>query len=122
VSLLKVQSMLGTVSPEVSAERNDRAGMPARSLRSARKLLLARCTLFDHDYLATTVITAAWANVVRPLHFTAVAAPNQVDRRDENVTTAVALAMSADSLLGKRTHDRSPVLFFVARLEQCCQS
>lgn len=72
---------------------------------NGRKLSLARSPLFDYDDLPAPVKPAARANMVRPLHLTAIPASHQVDRGDEIVAAAVALAMSADSLLGKRTHD-----------------
>jgi hypothetical protein len=67
--------------------------------------LFACCALFDHDDLATPVETAAWANVVWSLHLAAIPAANQVDGSDEIVSASITLPMSADSLLGKRTHN-----------------
>jgi hypothetical protein len=67
--------------------------------------LLASCPLFDHDDLATAIKSAAWADVVWTPHLTTILASNQVDRRNEIVSTTIALPVSADSLLGKRTHN-----------------
>ena len=42
--------------------------------------------------------------MMRALGLTARGASDQVDRGDENMPAAIALAMAADSLLGKRSH------------------
>ena len=67
-------------------------------------LLLSRSALFDHDDLPATVVAAARANVMRPLHLAAGLAGDEVDRSDEDVPPAVTLAVSADALLGKCSH------------------
>lgn len=67
-------------------------------------LLLAGSALFDDDDLATAVVAAARADVMRALGFTAVIAGDQVNRGEVDVPAAIALAMAADSLFGKRTH------------------
>jgi hypothetical protein len=43
--------------------------------------------------------------VVRPPHLAAIAAGNEVHRSDEDVPAAIALAVPADALLGKCSHD-----------------
>jgi hypothetical protein len=76
---------------------------PALPLRRGPRMLeLFRETssLFDDDDLATPVYAAVWANMVGSLQFPAVAAGNQFGRLQENVATAVALPVPADSLLG----------------------
>jgi len=61
---------------------------------------LRPAALFNFDNLPTVVPTAVRANVVRPLELPAVAALDQVNRRQENMPSAVALAMAADALFG----------------------
>ena len=85
---------------------------------NGRKLLFPRCSLFNHDDLSATIKSAVWADMMWAPHFAAIPASNEVDRGDEDVATTVALAVPTDSLLGKRTHDKSPVLFVIARLKQ----
>jgi hypothetical protein len=75
--------------------------------------LFACCALFDHDDLATPIEAAAWANVVWSLHLTAIPASNQVDGSDEIVSASITLPMPANSLLGKRAHNLTPVLLVV---------
>jgi hypothetical protein len=84
--------------------------MTASACRRGRKgigsgLLLARTALFDLDHLPATIVAAAWANVVGTLHLAARSAGDEVNRSDEDVPPAIALAMPADALLGKCSHD-----------------
>lgn len=64
-------------------------------------------SLFDLDDLATTVLAAAWADVMRLLHLAAAPARHELRGGDEVVTAAVALVGPADSLLWKCTHPDS---------------
>lgn len=84
-------------------------------------LLLAGSALFDDDDLATAVVAAARADVMRALGFTAVIAGDQVNRGEVDVPAAIALAMAADSLFGKRTHGLTPLVLLVL-LKQRSQS
>ena len=68
------------------------------------KLLGGALTSLDLDNLATTVLAAGGAHVVGTLHGTTLAAGNQLRRGDEVMSTSIALASAADSLLGKSTH------------------
>lgn len=61
--------------------------------------------VLDLDHLATAVLTAVRADMMRALEFTAVAARNEIERRDEVMPTAIALMRPANSLFWKCTHD-----------------
>ncbi len=62
---------------------------------------------FDLNHLATTVLAACRANVVRKLHRTALSARLNLRRRNEMVTAAIALTSAANALFGKSTHDQN---------------
>lgn len=64
--------------------------------------------LFDVDHLATAVLTAGWADVVRQSHGAAVRAGDKLWCRDEVMAAAIALVGPANALLGKCTHRNSP--------------
>jgi len=61
--------------------------------------------IFDLDDLAATVHAAARAHMVWPLHALARLARHQLQRRDEVMSTAVALACAANALFWKCAHD-----------------
>jgi hypothetical protein len=61
--------------------------------------------VFDLDDLAATVRAAARAHVVWPLHALAILAWHQLQRRDEVMPAAVALACAANALFWKCAHD-----------------
>jgi hypothetical protein len=67
--------------------------------RQATRLLRAPLPFFDHDHLATVVHAAIRADVMRPLHFVAMAARYELNRFNEVMPAAVALAVPAHSLL-----------------------
>ena len=61
--------------------------------------------------------------MMRALGLATLGAGDKVHRSDEDMPAAIALAMAADTLLGKRSHDRcSPALILVGRPKQSCQS
>jgi hypothetical protein len=74
-------------------------------IQSDGSLGFASGPLFDDDHLPATVVPATRADVVRALHLAAGPACYQVNWGDKYVPAAVALAMAADSLLGKCSHD-----------------
>lgn len=55
--------------------------------------------LLDGDNLTTAIRATGWADVVRALLAPALAALDEVERRNKVVAAAVALAMPADFLL-----------------------
>jgi hypothetical protein len=63
-------------------------------------LFLRPAALFDLDNLAAVVPAAVWANMVWSLELPAIAALDEVNRRQEDVPPAVALAVAADALFG----------------------
>ena len=65
---------------------------------------LGALSLFDLDDLATAICTARRADVMRTLLGAAVLARDQIQRRNEVMTAAVALTCAANPLLGKCTH------------------
>jgi hypothetical protein len=67
-------------------------------------LRLAALALFNHDHLAAAVVAATGADVMRTLHLVTIAALDEVGCLEEDVAAAIALPVSADSLLWQRTH------------------
>lgn len=61
--------------------------------------------ILDHDNLATTVLTAVRANVMRPLQLAAIAALDEVHFGNEMVAASVSLVCAADPLFWKCAHD-----------------
>jgi len=61
--------------------------------------------VLDHDDLATTVLTAVRANMMRPLQLAAIAALDEVYFGNEVVAASVALVCAADPLFWKCAHD-----------------
>jgi hypothetical protein len=69
------------------------------------QLLFATLPLGNLDHLPAVVPPAARANVMWPPELAAIAALDEMDGGDEDVTPPVALPMPADSLFRKRSHD-----------------
>lgn len=74
------------------------------SRSSVPKLLGGALARLDLDNLATAVLAAGGAHVVGQLRRTAFAARLHLRCSDEVMSTSIALASAADSLLGKSTH------------------
>jgi hypothetical protein len=66
--------------------------------RQATRLLRAPLPFFDHDHLTAVVHAAVRADMMRPLHLVAMATRHELNRFDEVVPAAVALAVPAYSL------------------------
>lgn len=71
-------------------------------------LLSGALSRFDLDNLATTVLAAGWANVVRLLHAATLTARHQRGRGEKVMATSVTLAMATDFLFWKSTHCQTP--------------
>lgn len=67
--------------------------------------ILARsCAFLDDDDLAIAVVATVRADMMRPMELTTGLAGHQLRALQEDMAPAVALAMLADSLFGKRAH------------------
>jgi len=73
-----------------------------------RDLLFAALALFDLDDLSAVVPTTARAHVVWALELMTVATVDEVNLGDEDVATAIALPMAANTLFRKSTHVSAP--------------
>lgn len=79
--------------------------MQTREVQDRSKAVLA-CPgpLLDNDDLPIAVVTAIRADVVGSVELTAGLTGNQLRALQEDVAPAIALAVPANSLLGKRAH------------------
>ena len=70
----------------------------------ASALIFGASSFFDFDDLATAILTAVRADVMRLAGFAAIAAAGEGDHGDAVMAAAVTLMRAADSLLRKCTH------------------